>query len=145
VNEDSRAAAWREQRHRAVTAHTTADNRRRVAEAEQAGKLIAEFASRARSAGLRVSALTALAYNGRTRYRTGLRGWYLNPARSLAVTEDGQFYILSVPTSLRARFAGAVLEPAEPRLVIGVGARDGDSIRLPALLELRLAAGDAAP
>ena len=46
---------------------------------------MADFARAAHARGLRLTALTARAYNGRATYRTGLRGWYLRPDRSLAV------------------------------------------------------------
>jgi hypothetical protein len=138
-------ATWARQRLLAVRRHAEADARRRAAETEQARRLIAEFAQEARVRGLRLSALIARAYDGRSRYRTGLRGWYLRPDGVLAVGEDGEFYVLTVPASLRARFTGVLVTPGEPRLVIGEGARDGERIPLRELLKLRLAAGDQWP
>ena len=78
-------------------------------------------------------------------YRCGLVGWYLRRDGSLAVAEDGEMYVLSAPRSLRAAFSGVTLEPDEPRTQAGIGARDGESVALDALLELRLAAGDDWP
>ena len=136
---------WLARRRRAIPEHGAAVDRQRAAEAEQANRLVAEFARQAHEQGLRPTPLTARAYNGRTTYRTGLRGWYLRPDRSMAVGTDGGFYILTVPASFRARLTGAVLRPETPRLVVGEGARDGESMPLPALLRQRLEAGDDWP
>lgn len=138
-------AAWSQQRLLAVQRHAEADARRRATETGQARRLIAEFAQEARVRGLRSRALIARGYDGRSRYRTGLRGWYLRSDGVLAVGEDGGFYVLTVPASLRARFTGVTVAPEEPRLVIGEGAGDGERIPLRELLELRLAAGDQWP
>jgi hypothetical protein len=59
----------------------------------------------------------------------------------VAVGSDGEFYVLAVPASLRARLRGAAVEPSEPRLVIGAGGGDGESVPLAELLQRRLAAG----
>jgi hypothetical protein len=138
VGEDS---GWADQRGRAIAAHAAERERREAAETERARRLIAEFARTARDRGLPPRRLFALGYHGRARYRTGLRGWYLRPDHDLAVGEDGEFYILTVPGSIRARLTGAAVPPARPRLVIGEGGRDGDRIGLPELLARRLAAG----
>jgi hypothetical protein len=131
--------SWRERRDHAFARHAAADRRRREAEAGQARELIAEFLREARERGLPAGPLTARAYNGRSRYRTGLRGWYLRADRSLAVGIDGELYLLTVPASLRARFTGATVQPQQPRLVVGEGGRDGESIPLRTLLRNRLA------
>jgi hypothetical protein len=128
-----------------VAVRAAALERQRTAEVAQARELVAGFAAQARERGLRTSPLTARPYHGRGRYRTGLRGWYLRPDGALAVGEDGQFYVLTVPASVRARFTGVSVRPEEPRLVIGEGARDGERVALAELLRLRLAAGDDWP
>jgi hypothetical protein len=69
-------------------------------------------------------------------------GWYVHPDRSLAVGEDGAFYVLGVPASVKARLLGAQVRPQDPMLIIGRGAKDGESISLRELLQRRLAAGD---
>ena len=51
-------------------------------------------------------------------------------------------YVLSAPRSLRSRVPGVTLLPDEPRLQACIGGRDGESVALATLLELRLAAGD---
>ena len=138
-------AAWREQRQRAVEAHAKAQQASKNARADEARQLIAEFIRDAGERGVAPVALTAPAYNGRGRYRTKLRGWYLDPRRSLAVDTEGEFYVLGVPNSIRARLAGADVRPKAPPLVIGEGGRDGESIALQELLRRRLDAGPAGP
>jgi len=130
--------SWRERRDRAFAQHAAEDRRRREADARQARELVAQFVREARERGLPTSRLSARAYNGRTRYRTGLRGWYLRADRSLAVGTDGELYLLAVPTSLRAWLTGATVRPQQPRLVVGEGGRDGESMPLRALLRARL-------
>ena len=78
-------------------------------------------------------------------YRSGLVGWYLRRDGSLGVADDGEMYVLSAPRSLRSRFRGVTLVPDEPRMQAGIGGRDGESVALATLLELRLAAGDDWP
>jgi hypothetical protein len=137
------AEEWRRQRAHAVQAHAAEADRRLAAETAQARRLVADFATEALARGLRPVTLTARGYSGRGRYRTGLRGWYLRP--DVAVGTDGEFYLLTVPDSVRARLSGVTVQPAQPRLVVGEGARDGERISLSELLNLRLAAGDDWP
>jgi hypothetical protein len=142
---DDDAESWRERRQHAFASHAAADERRRSAEAEQARRLIASFIRTAHARGLRPAPLTARPYNGNARYRTGLRGWYLQASRTTAVGDDGEFYLLTVPASIRGRLTGVTVPPHQPRLVIGEGGRDGESIPLQTLLERRLEAGDDWP
>ncbi|WP_432988595.1 hypothetical protein [Dactylosporangium sp. CA-233914] len=125
---------WREQRARAVAHHGAELERRREAEAEQARALIAEFVAAARASGPAPGPLRARSYSGRS-YRTSLRGWYLNPARTIAISQTGEYYSLLVPSSMKALVAGADPQPQPPRLIVGEGARDGESMPLAALLE----------
>ena len=134
------AEDWQQQRARAVAHHGAELQRRRAAEAEQASALVRAFAEEARRIGLPVADLKAKSYNGRS-YRTRLRGWYLNSDRTIAVGDDGNFYSLLVPPSAAAWVTGATVEPQAPRLIVGEGARDGESIPLAKLLELRLTSG----
>ncbi|MEN3308703.1 MAG: hypothetical protein V7603_4905 [Micromonosporaceae bacterium] len=138
-------SAWREQRARAIAHHAAADQQRRLAESGQARAVVAEFAREARARGLRVTALRASSFSGRGSYRTGLRGWYVHPNRLLAVDVGGRFYLLGVPASLRSRFTGVHVGPQDPKLVVGEGGRDGESIPLRTLLRMRLDAGDDWP
>jgi hypothetical protein len=137
---------WAEQRKRAIAVHSAELARKEAAEASQASRLLADFVAAARAQGIEPVALAAGSYDGKHRYRTKLRGWYLTEDERFAVDEDGRFYILTVPGSrlgsllgpLRALVAGAQVEPARPRLVIGEGGRDGERIPLRALLDRAL-------
>jgi hypothetical protein len=138
---DDDRARWQEERRRAVAGHAAALDAGRAAEAEQAGALIAGFLSRAAERGLPPGPLIARSFDGRSTYKTRVRGWYLKSNRSVAVGADGGYYVLTVPSSLRARFAGADVSPSLPRLVVGAGGGDGETIPLAQLLERRLEAG----
>jgi hypothetical protein len=135
------AGAWREQRARAVAAHGAALAARQAAEEAQARAQIAEFVAAARAKGLPTEPLRALPYDGGAPYRTRLRGWYIHPDRSVAIGEDGEYYVLGVAPSVRARISGVQLTPAQPRLIVGEGARDGASAPLATLLATVLAGG----
>jgi hypothetical protein len=100
--------------------------------------MLAEFARTARERGLPTVPLVARSHDGRHRYRTGLRGWYLRPDGGIAVGEDGRYYVLSVQSSLRALVTGARLTPSPPRLVLGEGGRDGERMPLRAQLDILL-------
>jgi hypothetical protein len=141
IDMNDERAAWQEQRRQAVDGHAAALEAGRAAEAEKAAALLADFVRRATERGLTPAVLSAQSFNGRTTYRTKLRGWYLKSNRSVAVGTDGRFYALTVPSSLRARLTGADVEPSTPRLVIGAGGRDGETMPLAELLERRLEAG----
>ncbi|NUR72764.1 MAG: hypothetical protein HOU81_18280 [Hamadaea sp.] len=136
---------WRQRRDDAVAKHAAAVARAREIETTQARKLVTEFVEEARRRLLPPERLMAFAFNGRSHYRTGLHGWYIHPNHSLAIGVDGEFYVLGVPASLRSRLLGARPAPSDPMLVIGRGAKDGESISLRELLHRRLAAntGDA--
>jgi hypothetical protein len=142
---DDERAAWHERRQQAVAGHAAALDAARTAEAEQALALIADFVARAGALGLEPTTLSARSYDGRAVYRTRLRGWYLKKNRSVAVGADGKYYALTVPSSLRARFAGADVQPTPPRLVVGAGGGDGETVPLAQLLQRRLDAGVSWP
>jgi hypothetical protein len=116
--------------------------RAREVEVARARVLVEQFARDALAAGLSPERLTARAYNGSTRYRTQVTGWYLKKDRSLGVSTDGVFYVLSTAGGLSARFTGVTVEPGEPMLELGRGARDGESMPLTDALAGRLAAGN---
>lgn len=138
-------ADWRRRRSQAVAGHAAAQAAERAAEAGRATEMIAAFVRAARERGLPPGALSARSLDGRATYRTRLRGWYLKTNRSVAVGEDGAFYILTVPPSLRSRVVGADLTPSTPRLVIGAGGGDGETMPLAELLQRRLDAGAVWP
>ncbi len=49
---------------------------------------------------------------------------------------------MSTGTSLRSLVAGADVPPADPPLTVGKGGRDGESMPLEELLQIRLDAGN---
>jgi len=116
--------------------------RARDAEVAKARELVAQFARDALAAGVRPERLTARAYNGSTRYKTQVTGWYLKRDRTLGVSTDGVFYVLSTAGGLSARLSGVTIEAGEPLLELGRGARDGESMPLVDALAGRLAAGN---
>jgi hypothetical protein len=138
-------AAWEEQRRQAIAGHAAAQAASREAEARQAAELLTAFVRRAAERGLSPHPLTARSFDGRAAYRTRAKGWYLKSNRSVAVGEHGEYYVLTVPASLRARFTGADLTPSTPRLIVGAGGGDGETMPLAQLLDQRLDAGVSWP
>jgi len=112
--------------------------RRRAQESARAQVLVDRFVAEALRTGQPVEELTARPWSGRGRYRTGLVGWYLRSDRSVGVSRDGGFYLLSVPPVRFGRWRTIRLEPTPPPLQVGEGARDGESVALDALLRERL-------
>ena len=110
------------------------------AESKQAQQLIDTFVADARARGLGPQPLRATTYTGHS-VKTDKVGWYLRKNKSLAVGDDGSYYILTVPGGLRERLTGVKLRPSPPPLVIGKGAKDGESGDLAEFLQLRLDAG----
>jgi hypothetical protein len=102
--------------------------------------MIAEFVREANARGIAPVRLRASSYDGKARYLTSTHGWYLRRNKSVAIGTDGEFYILSVPRSVRSRFTSARIRPSDPPLILGKGARDGESIDL--VDALRIALGD---
>ncbi len=125
--------------------HVAAQARRREQESAKASVLLEQFVRDAAATGLPPAPLVATPSKGRGHYRTGVRGWYLRRDRSLGVDTDGQWYLLVVPASLRDRLRGHDLRPSPPPLQVGEGARDGESLPMARLLELRLEAGPDFP
>lgn len=123
-------AKWRAQR--SENARHLADElaRRQHRESEQASALLKDFVALAQTNGIAPVTLRARSYNGRSRYRTSVLGWYLKMNETLAVDTAGNFYVLSVDSSLRNRFLGAQITPSPPPLVLGKGGRDGESLDL---------------
>lgn len=136
---------WAAQRREAAAANAERAERARAADVAAARELVAAFVRDARERGIATRELLVRAGEGPSTYRCGLTGWYLRRDGSLAIADDGEMYVLTAPKSLRARLSGVRLEPTEPRTQAGIGARDGESIALDALLRLRLDAGDDWP
>ena len=95
-------------------------------EAAAAQPLLDAFVTELREAGVKPHPLQASLLNG-VRVRTGLLGWYLNRAETLAVDQVGRYFQLVCPGSPLARVTGVRLLPSEPTLVIGRGGRDGET------------------
>jgi hypothetical protein len=130
--------SWRDERRRAAVEHAAALERRKASETAQARQLLIDFIATLKERGVEPEPLRAQVVGSNTSYRTNLTGWYLRRNRSLAVDVDGNFYILGVPASLTARVAGVHVVPSDPPLIVGQGARDGESLPLAELLRLRL-------
>ena len=130
--------SWRDERRQAAVEHAAALERRKASETAQARQLLTDFIATLKERGVGPEPLRAQVVGSNTSYRTGLTGWYLRRNRSLAVDVDGNFYILGVPASLKARVAGVRVVASDPPLLVGQGARDGESLPLAELLRLRL-------
>ncbi len=115
--------------------------RRREQESAKARLLIDDFVAEAGRRGLATEELTARPWTGGARYRTGITGWYLRGDRSVAVGENGDYYVLAVPPVRFGRWRTLRLEPTPPPLQVGEGARDGESMALALLLQIRLDQG----
>ncbi|GAA0293958.1 hypothetical protein [Kineococcus aurantiacus] len=109
--------------------------RSRAAETARARELLRGFAADLLRRGRVPGPLRARA--GAARYRTDVVGWYLRADGSLGVGPAGEYYVLDVAPSLAGRFRGVHVDPAEPPLQIGRGARDGESVELVELLRRR--------
>jgi hypothetical protein len=118
--------------------HVEAQRRRSEQDSAKAQVLVDRFVARATEAGLATQELTARPWTGRGRYRTGVAGWYLRSDRSVGVGVDGGFYVLVVAPERFGRLRTVRVDPTPPPLQVGRGARDGESVALDALLEMRL-------
>ncbi|WP_231505305.1 hypothetical protein [Cellulomonas sp. URHE0023] len=127
------AAAWREQQRATAAAHEEVLASRQRAETAAAREQITTFLRRVqaqRFGAPQPVELQARSYDGRTRYKTPLTGWYLRKDETVAIDTVGNFYVLTVPGSLSARFKGVTPVPSDPTLVLGAGGKDGESIDL---------------
>jgi hypothetical protein len=128
----------RAERRERAEEHRRAERGRREEQSKKAQVLIDEFVAHATASGIATEELTARPWSGRGRYRTGVVGWYLRRDRSVGVGADGSFYALNVPPVRFGRWRTVPVEAVPPPLQVGEGARDGESIPLAQLLELRL-------
>lgn len=136
-NPDPDAAERRAERDAVFAHHVEAQRRREELEAAKAQVLIDRFVERARQTGLATEELTARPWSGGGRYRTGVPGWYLKTNQSVAVGTDGGYYVLVVAPERFGRWRTVPIERTPPTLQVGKGGRDGDSVALDVLLELR--------
>ena len=96
------------------------------AEAAQAQVLIDDFLAQVKAKGIAPVPLRATLYSGQS-VKTDKRGWYLRKNESLAIGENGEYYILTVPGGLKERLRGVQLKPSLPPLYVGKGGKDGDT------------------
>jgi hypothetical protein len=130
--------SWREKRREASAVHAAALERRKAAETAQARVQLAEFVREMKERGVEPQPLRATVSGSGASYRTNVTGWYLRRNRTLGADSDGNFYILAVPAALKSRVLGVRILPSDPPLIVGLGARDGESMPLADLLRLRL-------
>ena len=131
------AAQHRAEQAERAEYHVQARRIREEQESAKAQVLIDRFVERARQAGLPTEELMARPWSGRGSYRTGVEGWYLRRNRSIGVGVDGRFYVLVVAPVRFGRWRPVRVDPTPPPLQVGKGGRDGDSIPLIDLLEMR--------
>jgi hypothetical protein len=121
---------WSEQRKAAADSHAKALADKEARESAQARAMLADFVAQARARGLAPVPLVVKGYGGKGTAKSRLTGWYLRLDHTVAVGEDGEFYVLTAPLTLLDRIRGVQVSPKEPPLVIGKGSGDGDSIDL---------------
>ena len=131
-------ARRRAERAERASYHGEAQRRRSEQESAEAQVLVDRFVAQATQAGLATEELTARPWSGRGRYRTGVVGWYLRRDRSVGVGLDGGYYVLVVAPERFGRWRTVPVDPSPPPLQVGQGARDGESVALDVLLEMRL-------
>jgi hypothetical protein len=131
--------SWREARREAAAAQAAALQHRKDNETAQARKLLADFIEKMQALGIDPQPLRAPVVGSGASYRTNVTGWYLRRNLSLGVDAQGNFYILGMQPNVKARLFGVQVAPSDPPIIIGLGARDGESLPLKQLLELRLA------
>lgn len=126
---------WQDDRTTAAELHAAQLARVKAQRSQQAQRLIDDFLGVVAEIGPPAEEIRATSHHGKFSYRTGLRGWYLRVDKRCAIDEQGRFYVLTIPGSLRQRISGVTLEPTPPPLIIGEGSRDGDSIDMSAALQ----------
>jgi putative intracellular protease/amidase len=109
-------------------------------ESLQAQKLIDVFVAAAKDKGIAPHPLRATLYSGQS-VKTDKVGWYLRKNQSVAIGDDGAYYVLVVPGGLRERLSGVKLRPSPPPLIVGEGGRDGETAALADFLQWRLEPG----
>jgi len=138
MNGEGEQQEWIRHRAEVIAAKETALRLAREEEHERATATIREAIDRFRRAGIAPVPLRARPYSGPGTIRTSLHGWYLKHDRSLAVDTEGRYYVMRVDGGVRSRLRGASPPPRSAPLVVGRGARDGDTFELDELLQMRL-------
>lgn len=135
-------STWSDARGDAALRKAEALARQEASESRHAAALIGQFVSAAVAAGISPEVLTARSYDGGSRYRSNVTGWYLKHDRSIGVDTEGNFYVLTAPPRFMSRFTGTTVEPSPPPLEVGKGGRDGESMPMATALDKRLAGGN---
>lgn len=128
---------WAEQRRKNAALQAERLREREAAESAAAAKHLEAFIAAARRDGIDPEPLFVSAKDGKHRAKTPLKGWYLKADHSVAVDEDGNFYILIAPLTLGERLRGVKPTPSPPPLILGKGGRDGEQIDLVEALDMR--------
>lgn len=134
---------WADERTRIIVAQAAASERAAAKEAAQAKLLIDAFVAEALRRGIKPHPLLAPGPDlRRRRFRTSVVGWYLSRDERVAVDPQGRYFVLRAQGTMLERLFGAAVEPMDPPLVVGRGARDGEAIDLQRLLDRRLENSD---
>lgn len=99
--------------------------------------LIDGFIAQARELGIEPEPLRVQLSGGGTA-RTDKLGWHIKVNQSVAIGEDGGYYILSMLGGLRERVRGVRLTATQPALQVSRGGRDGETGDLADFLTRRL-------
>lgn len=105
--------------------------------------MLRDFVATAAEREVPTTRLRARGHRGSVTYRTPVVGWYLRADRSVGVGTDGNYYVLSTPGGLRAWLFGSRVTASDPPLVLGLGARDGESVDLADALRRALGGTDS--
>ena len=130
-------STWAEQRRQNARLQAERLREREATESAQAAEYLRLFIGAAHRTGLEPEPLHVRAGDGK-QAKTPYRGWYLKADTSVAVGEDGKFYILTAPLTLAQRLRGVKPEPSPPTLILGKGGRDGEQIDLTEALTMRI-------
>lgn len=122
--------SWSDQKSENVRLQAKRQEERLAAQSAQAREYLRRFIQAARANNLPSEPLVAQGYGGKGSAKTGLNGWYLKTNRTMAVCENGDFYLLIADLSWKDRLKGYTPKPTDPPLVLGAGGRDGESIDL---------------
>ena len=135
---DAEQQDWTRHRREVFAVKEEALHAAREEEHRRATARIREAIEAFYEAGIDPVPLRARPYTGTGTIRTGLHGWYLRHDRSLAVDTEARYLVMRVDGGLRARLRGAAPEATYAPLVVGRGARDGETFDLDELLRMRL-------
>ena len=108
-------------------------------EAAQAQVLIDAFVTEAQAKGIAPIPLRATLYTGQS-VKTDKRGWYLRKNESLAIGDDGAYYILTVPGGPEGAAPRGDAEAVPAPMYVGKGGKDGDTGDLRGYLDRILSA-----